>query len=76
MFGQKFHRLGPNWGGGTHQIMNQTFVNKRCMVFCIHQARIVEAIEGCALRSSLNNDERELTSNVDPITPIFLGFGG
>jgi hypothetical protein len=75
MFDRKFHRLGPNQGGRTHQIMGQAFVNRTCMAFYIHQARIMEATKGYALHSSPGNDEQESTPNIDPITLIFLGFG-
>jgi hypothetical protein len=44
------------------------------MVFYIHQARIMEAIKGYALHSSLSNDGRESTPNVHHVTLVFLGF--
>jgi len=75
MFDRKFHRLGPNQGGRTHQIISQTFVNRTCMAFYIHQARLMEVTKGYALCSSPGNDEQESTPNTDAITPIFLGFG-
>jgi hypothetical protein len=76
MLSQKFHRLGPNWRRGTHQTMGQTFVNKRCMAFCIHQARIAEATQSYVLHSSPGDDEQKLVCNTNPITLVFLRFGG
>jgi hypothetical protein len=46
------------------------------MALCINQIGYIEVIEGHTLPSNASDDEWESMSKSNPITIVFLGFGG